>query len=458
SQDAINGSQLKGVSDSVAGAIGGNTTVNPDGTIITSDIGGTGKDNINDAIGAVGKAAQEAKSTVSEGKNIVVKESKNADGSTDYEVSTAPNLEVDSVTAGGTKVDGDGLHITGGPSVTKAGIDAGDNKVTGVADGTVAAGSKDAINGGQLHGVADSVKNVVGGNAKVNPDGSITTSNIGGTGKDNINDAIGSIGQAAQAAKTSVSNKDGNITVNKTTNAAGRDDYEVGLAKDITVDSVTAKDVNANQINVTGDNGTTNITGGGIRIAGPKGEAGPSMTTDGINAGGKKVTGVADGAIASGSQEGINGGQLHRSYEDVGKALGGGAGYDPEKGWKGPSYEVAGGKYDNVGDALGAVDNRVTNLGDQLQQAFYDTNKRMDKLEDKMSAGIAATAALENAPFIPGKLTMAAGAAYYNDQSAIGVTFRKTADNGRWSLTTGAAMGSQGNSPLVRVGVSTIID
>ncbi|ENX32487.1 hypothetical protein F889_03469 [Acinetobacter colistiniresistens] len=452
SQDAINGSQLKGVSDSVAGAIGGNTTVNPDGTIITSDIGGTGKDNINDAIGAVGKAAQEAKSTVSEGKNIVVKESKNVDGSTDYEVSTAPDLEVDSVTAGGTKVDGDGLHITGGPSVTKAGINAGDSKVTGVADGTVAAGSQDAINGGQLHGVADSVKNVVGGNATVNPDGSISTSNIGGTGKDNINDAIGSIGQAAQAAKTSVSNKDGNITVNKTTNAEGRDDYEVGLAKDITVDSVTAKDVNANQVNVGGAGGTT-IAADGVRIA-----EGPSMTKDGINAGGKKVTGVADGVIASGSQEGINGGQLHRSYEDVGKALGGGAGYDPNTGWKGPSYEVAGGKYDNVGDALGAVDNRVTNLGDQLQQAFYDTNKRMDKLEDKMSAGIAATAALENAPFIPGKLTMAAGAAYYNDQSAIGVTFRKTADNGRWSLTTGAAMGSQGNSPLVRVGVSTIID
>ncbi|MCH7353918.1 MULTISPECIES: YadA-like family protein, partial [unclassified Acinetobacter] len=169
-------------------------------------------------------------------------------------------------------------------------------------------------------------------------------------------------------------------------------------------------------------------------------------------------TGVADGRIEKGSQDGINGGQLHRSYENVGAALGGGAGYDPEKGWKGPTYNVAGGTHNNVGDALGAIDDRVTNLGDQMQQAFYDTNKRMDKMEDRMSAGIAATAALENAPFIPGKLTMAAGAAYYNDQSAVGVTFRRTADNGRWSLTTGAAMGSEGNSPLVRIGVSTIID
>ncbi|ENW95046.1 YadA-like family protein, partial [Acinetobacter dispersus] len=458
SQDAINGSQLHGVADSVKNIIGGNTTVNPDGTLSGSNIGGTGKDNINDAIGAVGKAAQEAKSTVSDGKNIIVKESKNADGSTDYEVSTAPDLEVDSVTAGGTKVDGDGLHIDGGPSVTKDGIDAGNKKVTGVADGEIAKGSKDAVNGGQLHDVADSVKNVVGGNTTVDPDGTISTSNVGGTGHNNINDAIASVKQDAQAAKTTVSKKDDNLSVNKTTNEDGSTNYEVGLAKDISVDSVTAKDVKANQVTVAGDQGTTNITGGGISITGPKGEAGPSMTTDGINAGGKKVTGVADGAIHSASKEAINGSQLHQSYQDVGAALGGGAGYDPEKGWKGPSYDVAGGSYNNVGDALGAIDNRVTNLGDQLQQAFYDTNKRMDKLEDKMSAGIAATAALENAPFVPGKLTMAAGAAYYNDQSAIGVTFRRTADNGRWSLTTGAAMGSQGNSPLVRVGVSTVID
>ncbi|EXB24448.1 hep_Hag family protein [Acinetobacter baumannii 1437282] len=465
SQDAINGSQLKGVSDSVAKSIGGNTTVNPDGTMNTSNIGGTGKDNINDAIGAIGDAAKEAKSSVSEGKNIVVKESKNADGSTDYQVSTSPDLDVDSVTAGGTKVDGDGLHIDGGPSVTKDGIDAGDKKVTGVADGEVAKDSKDAINGGQLKDVSDSVAGAIGGNTTVNPDGTINTSNIGGTGHDNINDAIGAVGdaakaagEAAKAAKSSVSNTDNNITVNKTTKADGSTDYEVGLAKDISVDSVTAKDVNADRVTVAGDQGSTTVTGGGISITGPKGEQGPSMTTDGINAGGKKVTGVADGAIAKGSQEGINGGQLHQSYQDVGAALGGGAGYDPDKGWKGPSYNVAGGNYNNVGDALGALDNRVTNLGDQLQQAFYDTNKRMGKLEDKMSAGIAATAALENAPFVAGKLTMAAGAAYYNDQSAIGVTFRRTADNGRWSLTTGAAMGSEGNSPLVRVGVSTVID
>ncbi|MCH7316217.1 ESPR-type extended signal peptide-containing protein [Acinetobacter sp. ANC 3882] len=465
SQEAINGSQLHAQGEGVKNIIGGNTVYDPNtGKYTNPDIGGTGKDNINDAIGAVGDAATKAKSTVSEGKNIAVKESKNKDGSTNYEVSTTPDLEVDSVTAGGIKVDGNGLTIEGGPSVTKDGIDAGDKKVTGVADGEVAKDSKDAINGGQLKGVSDSVAGAIGGKTTVNPDGTIKTEDIGGTGENNINDAIGAVGKAAQAAKTTVSNKDKNITVNETTRTDGSKDYEVGLAKDISVDSVTAKDVNANQVNVKGDKGTTNITGGGISITGPKGEAGPSMTTDGINAGGKKVTGVADGTIAKGSQDGINGGQLHQSYQDVGSALGGGAGYDPEKGWKGPTYNVAGGTHNNVGDALGALnqadqalDNRITNLGDQMQQAFYDTNRRIDDVEKKANAGVAAAIALEAAPFVAGKYTYAVGAAYHGGENAFGATLRKTADNGRWSLTGGVAAASQGD-PSFRLGLSGVID
>ncbi|GMA09746.1 hypothetical protein GCM10025882_01700 [Acinetobacter gyllenbergii] len=457
SQDAINGSQLKGVADSVAGAIGGNTTVNPDGSISTSNIGGTGQDNINDAIGAVGKAAQAAKTTVSKAagdENVTVTSRQNADGSTDYEVGLSKDVKVDSVTAGDTVLNDDGLRIAGGPSVTKAGIDAGDNKVTGVADGTVAAGSKDAVNGGQLHGVADSVKNVVGGNATVNPDGSITTSNVGGTGENNIDDAINSVRGAAAAAKSTVSNKDGNILVTPTTKADGSKDFEVGLAKDIQVDSVAA----ANQVNVGGAGGTT-IAADGVRITG-----GPSITKGGVNAGNQKVTAVADGAIAADSKDAINGSQLHQSYENVGKALGGGAGYDPSTGWTAPSYEVGGNTHNNVGDALNALNNadqalgdRITNLGDQMQQAFYDTNQRIDDVKKMANAGVAAAMALETAPYISGKYTYAVGAAYHGGENAVGLTLRKTADNGRWSLTTGVAAASQGD-PSFRVGLSGVFD
>ncbi|MDR2062642.1 MAG: YadA-like family protein, partial [Acinetobacter sp.] len=461
STEAINGSQLHAQGEGVKNIIGGNTQYDPNtGKYTNPDIGGTGKDNINDAIGAVGDAAKAAKSTVSnEDGNITVNETTKPDGSRDYEVGLAKDIKVDSVTAGGTKVDGDGLHIEGGPSVTKDGIDAGDKKVTGVADGTVAKDSKDAVNGGQLKGVSDSVANVIGGNTTVNPDGSLTTSDIGGTGKNNVNDAIESVKNDAKAAKTTVSKKDDNLTVNKTQNDDGSTNYEVGLA-----DKIKVKQVDADQVNVAGDQGKTSISGGGISITGPKGEQGPSMTTGGINAGGKKVTGVADGAIAKDSQDAINGSQLHQSYQDVGAALGGGAGYDPAKGWTGPSYEVGGAKHDNVGDALGALDNadkalgdRITNLGDQMQQAFYDTNQRIDDVKKHANAGVAAAMALETAPYISGKYTYAVGAAYHGGENAVGVTLRKTADNGRWSLTTGVAAASQGD-PSFRVGLSGVFD
>ncbi|MBQ4921114.1 hypothetical protein FCJ80_15005 [Acinetobacter baumannii] len=101
--------------------------------------------------------------------------------------------------------------------------------------------------------------------------------------------------------------------------------------------------------------------------------------------------------------------------------------------------------------------NKITNLGDQLQQVFYDTNKRIDDVEKKANAGIAAAMALENAPFVAGKYTYAVGAAYHGGENAVGVTLRKTSDNGRWSITGGVAAASQGE-PSVRVGISGVIN
>ncbi len=53
--------------------------------------------------------------------------------------------------------------------------------------------SKEAVNGSQIHKISNSIKNSIGGNTVVNPDGSLMTNNIGGTGKNNINDAISEV-------------------------------------------------------------------------------------------------------------------------------------------------------------------------------------------------------------------------------------------------------------------------
>ena len=66
-----------------------------------------------------------------------------------------------SLTVGDTKVNNDGLTITGGPSVTKNGIDAGSQKITKVAPGTISSTSTDAVNGSQLYEVDQKFNNTV---------------------------------------------------------------------------------------------------------------------------------------------------------------------------------------------------------------------------------------------------------------------------------------------------------
>ena len=160
---------------------------------------------------------------------------------------------VDSVKAGDTTVNNDGVKVAGGPSLTKSGIDAAGNKVTNVADGDLNANSKDAVNGSQLFATNQNVANNAANIAK--------GINFGGTTGSN-NYALGD-----------TINVKGDSNIISETVAGGA---QLKLAKDITVDSVTAGDSKLNSDGLT-------ITGG------------PSVTKSGINAAGNKITNVAAG-------------------------------------------------------------------------------------------------------------------------------------------------------------------
>lgn len=69
-------------------------------------------------------------------------------------VSLKKDISVDSMKAGNTTVNNDGITITGGPSMTVNGMDAGGKKITNVAEGTDVS---DAVNYGQLHNVENKV-------------------------------------------------------------------------------------------------------------------------------------------------------------------------------------------------------------------------------------------------------------------------------------------------------------
>ena len=75
-----------------------------------------------------------------------------SDGNGTLNVKLAKTLSgLDSVTAGGTTINNSGLTVGGKTYVSPSGLNANNQKITNVADGTVGAGSKDAVNGGQLH-------------------------------------------------------------------------------------------------------------------------------------------------------------------------------------------------------------------------------------------------------------------------------------------------------------------
>ena len=155
------------------------------------DPGAPGKDGKDGKDGGVG-------TVVGDEMNITVANTETDPAKpANYKVSLNKEITVDKVTAGNTTISSDGLTITGGPSITKSGIDAGGKKVTHVADGEIAADSKDAVNGSQLYRVQKNVESIE--NNVTNLAGDVTNLNGRVSDLDNRVNKVGA-GAAALAA------------------------------------------------------------------------------------------------------------------------------------------------------------------------------------------------------------------------------------------------------------------
>lgn len=251
--------------DDIQKGVDANTTVTNKGLTFTGD---------NSTKTDVKKLGEEV--AIIGDKNITTK----ASGS-QVEVTLNKNITVDSVKAGDTTINNEGLTIAGGPNVTKSGINAGDKKITGVAAGT---DDKDAVNVSQLNDVK-----------KVANKGWNLTAN--GSNSSNV----------APGETVDLNNTDGNIQI----------------TKNATDDNVT---FNLNKtINVTNVNATGNVTAGdtvlntnGLTIAG-----GPSVTKSGINAADKKISNVKAGDVSETSQDAVNGSQLYSLGDTINKKIDG---------------------------------------------------------------------------------------------------------------------------------------
>lgn len=190
--------ELKNLTSAQFGDDNANTTVNSSGVTIkdgpsftktainaadnkitnvaAGDVNATSKDAVN------GSQLNEVKETAEKGWNLTTAGSAtkhNVAPGGDVDISSANgnitvsnnqgnvklelNKDLDltqngSVKVGNTTVNNSGVTIDNGPSVTSTGINAGDKKITNVEDGTIAAGSKDAVNGGQLHTAMEDIK------------------------------------------------------------------------------------------------------------------------------------------------------------------------------------------------------------------------------------------------------------------------------------------------------------
>ena len=455
--------------------------VNNKGLTFKGDSGDTGVKKLGDEVSITGDS------------NITTK----ADGN-GVQVSLNRDVDVDSVKAGDSTLNNDGLTINGGPSVTKTGIDAADKKVTNVANGDVTATSKDAVNGSQLHQHGDGVKNIIGGNTTYDPNtGSYTNNDIGGTGQSTIDDAIRHINSTANAGWNLQTNGGATEKVGsgETVNFKNGNNISItNTGKEITI--ATNPDLTADSLTI--NNG------------------GPVINGNGINMGDKKITNVADGDISDTSKDAVNGSQLHATNQNVAnntaniaKGFNFGDGNTANNYQLGDTISVKGDnnvtsttvnggvqlglnqnlsltsvttgntKMDNNGltinggpsvttngvdaggkkitnVAAGEADTDAVNVG-QLNQklgAIAGANtahvaaleQKINNVEDEADAGTASAMATAGLPqaYLPGKSMIAVGASNYRGKTGYAVGFSAITDGGNWIIKGTASGNSKG--------------
>ncbi|MEG9533155.1 YadA-like family protein [Mannheimia indoligenes] len=370
STDAINGSQLyatnevmSNIASSVNSTFGGNSVLNPNGTLTFTNIGGTGKDNIHDAIKA-------ARTKVESGTNVNVASKAGSDGETVYTVnanhttvSTPTGNKYVSVTeqSKGNNVTNYEVSLTADAikDFTKD-----DNTITDVVDDKKGYVKVEEVvpNGreGDYHtykvslsdkAIADFTKDthVTGGTVNYDEQGNATATlnkNDGTTAEVTgiKNNFVTSSVTDADGKKATLTRNDGGkveIDLSKTVKTAVDEATEKGFGLKAQDGNTVKKNLGEavevvggnNNINTTveGDkvkvnlNNTLNLTNGGsVTIGDTKVDGngltingGPNVTKNGINAGSKTITNVADGEVSATSKEAVNGSQLHATNQNV---------------------------------------------------------------------------------------------------------------------------------------------
>ena len=417
SKDAVNGSQLKTTNDNVATNTANITTNTNSINTLTDSVG----DLKDDALLWNGTAFSAAHGTEATSKITNVKDGDLTAGSTDAVNGSQLKTTNDAVAANTTNIATNTTNITNlTDAVDSLGDDSllwnatagafsaahgteATSKITNLLAGTVSSDSTDAINGSQLYGLADSFTSYLGGGADISDAGVLTgpTYTIGGTDYNNVGDALAAI-------NTSFSTSLGDALLWDATAKGGDGAFSAGRGKDNTasiitnvadgaISSTSSDAINGSQLYDTskyiadtlGGNAEVNadgtitaptyaIAGGSYSNVGDALEAIDTTLDDALlwdatandgngafsAAHGKDktasvITNVANGAISATSSDAINGSQLYTTNKYIADALGGDAEVNADGSITAPSYTIANAEYNNVGDALDALDDNA---------------------------------------------------------------------------------------------------
>lgn len=165
---------------------------------------------------------------------------------------------------------------TGDVSISKTGVNAGGQKVTNVKAGEISAASTDAVNGSQLH---ETNLNVANNATKIKANADEIAKGW------NIQDAQGNVSNVKMGSTLNVQTTNNNLTA-----TVSQGNVTLGLADDLTVNSVRANTFTAGNV---------------------------SVSTNGVNAGGQKVSNVKAGDVSETSTDAVNGSQLHETNLNV---------------------------------------------------------------------------------------------------------------------------------------------
>ena len=196
---------------------GDHITITPDAangkmTISATGLGTMNSFDVTANNGATSKTITDGKKVdFNAGSNLTVKQTSDANGT---HIEYALNKDVDlgtngSLKIGDTTINNGGLTIANGPSITNTGVDAGDKKITNVADGAVNATSKDAVNGSQLKKYTDAAKTTVeAGDTNVTVD----TDNSAADGHTNYKVSLKPVVEIGDTHKVKIDGHTGDIT------------------------------------------------------------------------------------------------------------------------------------------------------------------------------------------------------------------------------------------------------